>query len=1005
MKKITFVIAILFTLLLTLSSFSCSNIFDKDEITEQQETQKYAVHFGETTVDTSARTIYPNTNYTLANLTNLNLTVTKLNTTKSQYDSTSFTGTYSSYAEFSSAVIFLEAGTYTFYLTAAQEGMANLAGTTTGWVLTSTDQNPRVSIILTPSGQVTNAIDITVYFPKKGCTNKVNALLYSITATSSSYPGYTSSYKSEISFSLDDTTHPIQTGIDTYADYYYVHYTETPTNAPTGTYLLKLSFENYSNSISVTEGNWQEVIYVYDGCTSSTIQTVSSLNSVYKIQYVLPYYWVSCSSTYYKSGSIPSSLPTESDITYVNNSLFGYIKFIGWYQNYTTTFSNPVTSISEFPATTNYILYGKCVNVGLASVSLSNGSLNETFAGRTTSYTISGLSDDCTITPTRFDSNAKLYNGDTEITSVTLPKTDGASCTITVKNTVDGITYSQDYKFTYSLLATLSKINLSSGFATQNLTNSQSEQNNFTSNVTDYAVWGADENSEITITPTATDSVSKLYDSSNNERTTFTLSPKNGSTCSITVKNGNNSKTYTFTYHTGIPYDVLTTSDALANFPASTTPYEIKVLGTPDIYQLSTALNSNTNISVILDLSETTGVTTSNWPCWWGGATNVTKLILPGTIETLSSGCVSSWSSLQEVVVSEGTKALDIHAFAWLNKLKKVTLPDSITSIGEGAFDWDVCLGSDGSSFILPKNLSTFGSDAIRGTAYTDIDINDNPNFTKENGMLYNSQKTTAIKCFNKSSFGSDLSKLANTTTAIGPGCFRSLDDVFTTVTIPNTVTTIGDYAFDLSGITELIIPTSVTNIGAGLRANTITIASGNSVYTKSNHLVTKENGSYLVASDKSETEYSIPSSVNTIGAGAFFNSNMETIVIPTTVTTIGNYAFANSKLTTVTVSENVTSLGEHIFDSCGNLSNASMLATCSSLPDSTFSLCKSMEYIVLSSSISTIYSSFYNCTSLSKIYYLGSTTNAFSTFNGNNEAFTSATKYAYGTATGQWQY
>ena len=428
--------------------------------------------------------------------------------------------------------------------------------------------------------------------------------------------------------------------------------------------------------------------------------------------------------------------------------------------------------------------------------------------------------------------------------------------------------------------------------------------------------------------------------------------------------------------------------------------------GTNGVSDLITVLNNNTaNFTVYLDFSQTS-IPTSTWPNWCSGAKHVVKLILPPTLTELSAGCVWTWNDLQDVVVSSGTTTLNEHAFAWLDRLLKVTLPDSITTIKEGAFDFDFGLRSTEKPFILPKNLTSLGQDALRYTSYTDISLNNNSNFSKANGMLYDSTKTTAVRCFNASLFGSNLNNLPSTVTTIGAGCFRSKDGMFSgVISIPTSVTIIGDYAFELDKLSGLDIPTSVTSIGAGLRADTITLESGNTSYKKENHLLTTKDGTTVIAADRSETAYTIPDTVTTIGKGAFVSANMTTITIPASVTTICNYAFANSKLTTVTVPETVTNLGTDIFAVCNSLENASILANCDTLQSGTFYLCINMKYVILSSSITLLDDSFSECTSLKEVFYLGTDISALSATPYNNQGYDNAEKYVYGTASDQWQY
>jgi hypothetical protein len=105
-----------------------------------------------------------------------------------------------------------------------------------------------------------------------------------------------------------------------------------------------------------------------------------------------------------------------------------------------------------------------------------------------------------------------------------------------------------------------------------------------------------------------------------------------------------------------------------------------------------------------------------------------------------------------------------------------------------------------------------------------------------------------------------------------------------TSVTIPNSVASIGDYAFDSNDLTSVTIPSSVTSIGA-----------------------------YAFAFNPL-TSVTIPNSVASIGAYAFAGNELTSIVIPSSVTSIGTYAFAGKGLTSITIPNNITSIGDYAF-------------------------------------------------------------------------------------------
>jgi BspA type Leucine rich repeat region (6 copies) len=129
--------------------------------------------------------------------------------------------------------------------------------------------------------------------------------------------------------------------------------------------------------------------------------------------------------------------------------------------------------------------------------------------------------------------------------------------------------------------------------------------------------------------------------------------------------------------------------------------------------------------------------------------------------------------------------------------------------------------------------------------------------------------------------------------TSIGVSAFKYL--AITSVTIPNSVTNVGDSAFSgCSSLTSVTIPNSVTSIGAG---------------------------AFQVCSKL--TSVTIPNSVTSIGNFAFFLSGITSVTLPNRVSSIGDYEFESCySLTSVTIPNSVTNIGCNAFAACSSLTS-----------------------------------------------------------------------------------
>ena len=254
---------------------------------------------------------------------------------------------------------------------------------------------------------------------------------------------------------------------------------------------------------------------------------------------------------------------------------------------------------------------------------------------------------------------------------------------------------------------------------------------------------------------------------------------------------------------------------------------------------------------------------------------------------------------LTSVTIPNSVTRIGIQAFQHCN-LTSVTIPNSVISIGDQAFSQ--CYGL--TSVTIPKSVTSIGY-MIFGdcTGLTSIVVaSGNPVYDSRNNCnaIIETATNTLIAACKKTT-------IPNSVTSIGKYAFGYCRDI-TSVTIPQSVTSIGESAFTTCReLTSLTIPKSVTSIGylafSGCASlNSIVVASDNPVYDSRNacNAIIETKTNTLLAGCMNTK---IPSSVTGIGDNAFYASEgLTSVTIPKSVTSIGRYAFSYcSKLTSIT--------------------------------------------------------------------------------------------------------
>ena len=252
-------------------------------------------------------------------------------------------------------------------------------------------------------------------------------------------------------------------------------------------------------------------------------------------------------------------------------------------------------------------------------------------------------------------------------------------------------------------------------------------------------------------------------------------------------------------------------------------------------------------------------------------------------------------------------------------EIESYIIPDSVTSIGDGAFG---CCSSLSSLFI-PNSVTSIGDGAFEGcSSLSSLVIPDSVENIKGNPFYLWKGK---LECLSASFiyednvlFNMDKSKLIS---------FRNQEAK--SFIIPNGVMSIEKYAFsDCSSLICISVPKSVTSIGDGAFDGCSSLSS-----------------------------IAISDSITSISAWTFRDcKSLRSLVIPDSVTSIGNEAFRGcSSLCSLVIPDSVTSIGDGAFDGCSSLRSLVIPDSVTSIGDGVFSSCSSLRSLVIPDSVVNI--------------------------------------------------
>ena len=321
---------------------------------------------------------------------------------------------------------------------------------------------------------------------------------------------------------------------------------------------------------------------------------------------------------------------------------------------------------------------------------------------------------------------------------------------------------------------------------------------------------------------------------------------------------------------------------------------------------------------------------------------------IPSGITIIPDSCFYECSSLESVTIPEGVTAVGGDALRFCN-FNALTLPESLEKIGSHAFDGNKSL----KSVNIPAKVKTIEERAFSFCGLTELVIPEGVLVIDQDAFLGNSLKNLT---------------LPSTITSIGESAFRYNNDFQSIICNAATPPALGANAFDGEITPDVKVPLS--SIAAYRQAdgwkNFTNYYGGEMIADGITYRINEKKEAMVAAAETSLTEANIPSAVEFEGNRCQVikindkvfsgNTNLTTVSLPENLVEIGTFAFNKCKnLASVTLPESLTTVGNYAFNDCRLLKAIKIPSKVTAIPCYCFNACSSLESVTIPEGVTTI--------------------------------------------------